>query len=218
MAKPLFIARQAAYPRGFLGWIIAKVMSKETRWENQAAISRLDLRRGDSVLDVGCGHGASLPILHQAVKPGWVSGADPSPTMVKIAKRQVGHRDVEIQTAGADELPYWSNSFDAVLSVHTIYFWSDPVTALSEIRRVTKPGGRFVLCCRTTEDPNFKSAAPAPVYHARSLDEVTQLLELAGWTIERREAGESRNALFNWFVCAPCRVRTGPGDTDVSDG
>ena len=70
MGKPVFIARQASYPKGFLGWVVAQIMSRETGWENQKAVDLLELQPGQSVLNIGCGHGAALPSLAQKVEPG----------------------------------------------------------------------------------------------------------------------------------------------------
>lgn len=201
MGKPLFIARQAAHPRGILGWIIAQVMSRETGWENREAIRHLELVKNEAVIDIGCGHGASLPLLRKAVRPGRVTGIDPSKTMVDIARGKARGDNMEVLQADVLALPIENATFDAAMSVHTIYFWDDPVAALKEMRRVMKPGGRLVLCCRTTDDPGFSDAAPTEVYHQRSPQEVEASLTEAGWQIEQRHDGECPRAKFHWFAC-----------------
>ncbi len=203
MAKPEFIARQAARPRGLLGWIVAQIMSRETGWENAVAIDLLELQPGQSVIDVGCGHGASLPVLARRVQFGRVSGLDPSAVMVGVAQKKAALTIVDIVCGEANDMPFDDNTFDAAMSVHTIYFWDNPIAELKEIRRIVGPNGRFVLCFRSSEDSRFIADSPASVYHIRSLHEVTALVGAAGWRIEAGEKARARGALFHWLTCRP---------------
>jgi SAM-dependent methyltransferase len=85
-------------------------------------------------------------------------------------------------------MPWDATSFDAAFSVHTIYFWSEPAAALGEIRRVLRPGGRFVLGMRERSDAAL-AAFPAPTYQFYSSEEASRLLAAAGLdVIENRGA------------------------------
>jgi len=203
MGKPVFIARQASYPTGVLGWIVAQIMSRETGWENRRAIDLLDLKPGQAVLDIGCGHGASLKELARRVEHGRVTGLDPSAVMAGVARKKTRSEKIEIVQATARDMPFEDAAFDAAMSVHTLYFWDDPIMELSEIRRVITPQGRFVLGFRSSEDKRFVSDSPQSVYHIRSLDEVEMLVRSAGWDIDNRVRDRARGALFHWFVCRP---------------
>ena len=207
MGKPVFIARQASYPTGVLGWIVAQIMSRETGWENQRAIDLLDLKPGQAVLDIGCGHGASLKELARRVEHGRVTGLDPSAVMTGVARKKARGGAIEIVIeiiqAAARDMPFEDAAFDAAMSVHTIYFWDDPILELSEIRRVVTPQGRFVLGFRSSQDERFVSDSPSAVYHIRSLEEVEALVRSAGWKIDNRVRDRARGALFHWFVCRP---------------
>lgn len=203
MGKPVFIARQASHPKGLLGWIVAQIMSRETGWENKKAIDLLGLEPGQSVLDVGCGHGASLMELAERVEHGRVAGLDPSAVMVGIAQKKARSHTIEVVRAEACDMPFEDAAFDAAMSVHTIYFWDDPVRELREIRRVVAPNGRFVLGFRSSRDERFVSDSPQAVYHIRSLEEVEALLNAAGWVIEDIAHDRARGALFHWTVCQP---------------
>jgi SAM-dependent methyltransferase len=59
-------------------------------------------------------------------------------------------------------LPFSDDRFEKVYSVHTIYFWTDLDQQLQEVRRVLKPGGRFVLGFRFDEEALEKF--PVPIY------------------------------------------------------
>ncbi len=203
MGKPVFIARQASHPKGLLGWVVAQIMSRETGWENKKAIDLLGLKPGQSVLDVGCGHGASLKVIARRVKQGRVTGLDPSAVMVGVAQKKARSRTIEIARGEARDMPFEDAVFDAAMSVHTIYFWDDPINELREINRVVAPHGRFVLGFRSSRDQRFVSDSPQTVYHIRSLEEIEALLTAAGWIIEDIAHGQARGALLHWAVCRP---------------
>ena len=53
---------------------------------------------------------------------------------------------VEVQVATAEDLPYPDGTFDAALAQLVVHFMSDPVAGLTEMRRVTRPGGSVAAC------------------------------------------------------------------------
>ena len=88
MRRPQFIAEQARNARGLLGRLIAFIMARETWRENLRAMDSLGIAQADHVLDVGCGHGRSLPELATRAPRGRIVGVDPSELMVEIAKQR----------------------------------------------------------------------------------------------------------------------------------
>jgi len=66
------------------------------------------------------------------------------------------------------------------LSVHTVYFWTNPTGHLREIRRVLRNAGRLVLACRSKED-NAAENFPGTVYTFYTADELTGLLQESGF-------------------------------------
>ncbi len=95
-----------------------------------------------SCLDLGCGTGRAIPLLAAA---GWrVTGVDVSQDQLRIAERQAGDDAERLVHADAHELPFPDESFDAVVSILTHTDFDDPVAALTEARRVLRPGGSFV--------------------------------------------------------------------------
>lgn len=189
MRRPAFIARQSGNPSGVIGRIIATIMEHETANDNAAAIELLALRPAERILDLGCGHGRSLPRLADEVPQGSVSGVDHSALMLERARRRcarlVRSRRVVLQRCDAARLPFEDGAFDAVLSVHTIYFWPDPAAQLREIHRVLRAGGRLALGLRFASDAASRSF-PASVYRFHSEEQVRALLEGAGFVDVRR--------------------------------
>lgn len=117
------------------------------RWrtaENSAAYLIGDLRPGTDVLDVGCGPGTITVDFAGLVAPGTVTGIDNVPAPLDIARtnaEQAGQGNVTFAQADVYSLPYEDDSFDVVHTHQTLQHLTEPVAALSEMRRVCKPGG-----------------------------------------------------------------------------
>jgi SAM-dependent methyltransferase len=74
-----------------------------------------------------------------------VSGFDLSPAMVELARRRLGaEADVRVADLGAP-LPYRDDRFDLVVASLALHYVEDWASALAELRRVLKPGGRLVV-------------------------------------------------------------------------
>ena len=103
------------------------------------ALEWLDLDEGDRVLDVGCGTGFATEGLLRYTDDVW--GLDQSAHQLEKAFAKFGKRgDVKFHRGDAERLPFADDSFDAYWSSGSIEYWPDPVAALREARRVTKPG------------------------------------------------------------------------------
>jgi SAM-dependent methyltransferase len=112
------------------------------------AIEFLRLNEGDRVLDVGCGSGASILWLVNAVGPtGFVVGIDHAEELLRVARsrmQELGFSDQTRFDAGdALHLPYPDASFDAAHISRVLIHVSDPVGVVREMARVVKPGGRI---------------------------------------------------------------------------
>lgn len=195
MAKPELIARQSRQPSGWLGEIVARVMALETGAANRAALEELAVQAGEAVLEIGCGHGRTLARL--AELPGvYLSGIDPSELMVRLARRRLRRRidagRADVSLASSAKIPHADGRFDAAFAVHVVYFWTDPLADLAEIRRVLRPGGRLLLGYRPRDEETLASL-PASVYALRSSDEIEGLLGESGFieirSVERRIGG-----------------------------
>jgi SAM-dependent methyltransferase len=91
------------------------------------------------VLDAGCGSGRLLDELRDY---GHVSGLDLNPDSVEVARSR-GHEDV-VQ-GPVEQLPWPDESFDLVISLDMVEHTPDDRVTLRELRRVTKPGGYFLM-------------------------------------------------------------------------
>jgi SAM-dependent methyltransferase len=102
------------------------------------------VRRGQRVLDVGCGPGALTAELVSRLGASAVCAVDPSePFAAAVAERLPG---VQVSVAAAERLPFPDGVFDAALAQLVVHFMADPVAGLREMGRVTRPGGVIAAC------------------------------------------------------------------------
>jgi SAM-dependent methyltransferase len=102
------------------------------------------VRPGLRVLDVGCGPGALTSELTTRLGPAAVAAVDPSVSFVAAARER--HPGVDVRQATAEHLPFSDGVFDAALAQLVVHFMADPVAGLSEMARVTRPGGVAAAC------------------------------------------------------------------------
>jgi len=97
------------------------------------------------VLEVGIGSGRNLLLYPARVER--VIGLDPSPQLLAMAREaaRVTERDIELLEGGAAAIPLEKASVDTVVSTWSLCSIADAPRALSEMRRVLKPGGRFLF-------------------------------------------------------------------------
>ncbi len=107
------------------------------------------IRRGEMVLDIGCGAGADSIVAATMVGPeGKVVGVDLIPEMLERARenlKKTSLENVTFQEASAEELPFPEATFDVVISNGVFNLVPDKARALREAIRVLKPDGRFLL-------------------------------------------------------------------------
>jgi len=110
---------------------------------------RAELQPGEIVLDLGCGGGLDLALAARAVGPaGRAIGVDMAETMVERATatvRALNYSWAEARVAYAEALPLAAATVDCVVANGILNLSPDKSAVLTEIARVLKPGGRFVL-------------------------------------------------------------------------
>ena len=206
MRRPEFIARQSRHPSGVLGWIIGKIMAQETAALNVAVLDALDLQPTDHVLEVGFGHGRTIERAARVVTRGLVAGVDISETMTRMASRRcrplIEQGRVQLEVGDSSRLPFPDQHFDKAYSVHTIYFWADPMTHLREIRRVLKFGGRLAIGLRPKGANSGAADFPDSVYTFYKTNAVRDLLIESGFELRSVVEGHAGVEGFDVVVAA----------------
>jgi len=100
------------------------------------------LRSGQRVLDVGCGPGSITLDVAERVAPGEVVGVDSVEGIIEQAQSLAAARGVNAQfkVDNTYSLSFADDSFDVVMAHQVLQHLADPVGALKEMRRVSRPG------------------------------------------------------------------------------
>jgi demethylmenaquinone methyltransferase/2-methoxy-6-polyprenyl-1,4-benzoquinol methylase/phosphoethanolamine N-methyltransferase len=144
---------------------------------------------GQSVLDVGCGTGTLTLAAKAAVGPsGQVSGIDPAPEMVEVARRKAARAgsDVDFRVGVIEALPFPDTSFDVVLSSLMLHHLPEEVKrkGFEEIARVLRPGGLFFAVDLATGSHTFAGHLLGGLFgHKRhgALESAVQMMEATGF-------------------------------------
>lgn len=106
-----------------------------------------EIKRGEVILDVGCGAGFDLIVASRMVgRDGKVCGIDLTPEMAEKAKnnlRRYGVQNYDVQVAGAESIPYHDSTFDVVISNGVLNLSPLKEKCFREIFRILRPNGRL---------------------------------------------------------------------------
>lgn len=147
--------------------------------EIKLLLDLLSPEKGQRILDIGCGTGISLdPLRDKGLN---LTGLDPSPYMLDLALKRLGHQ-VDFHRGAAEELPFDDNEFDAAFFFTSLEFTDRPAKAIEEACRVAKD--TVVLCVLNRYAPlnmirRFKSFFVPNIYthaHFFSIWELKQIL------------------------------------------
>jgi SAM-dependent methyltransferase len=142
---------QFARPTGLWGRAAGLVMAHRSsnRTRNAWAVSLLELRVDDRVLEIGFGPGLAIRELSRIAHEGYVCGIDHSEVML----RQAGRRNadgirrglVDLRLGSVDALPAFDAPFDTILAVNAVLFSNQPDARLEALRRLLRPGGLIAV-------------------------------------------------------------------------
>jgi arsenite methyltransferase len=168
--------------------------SRDVLRRRRLVYEALGAQPGERILDVGCGPGFYTSELLDQVEPnGSVLGVDASPQMLAVAAHRCeGRGGVELRQADATALPVEDATFDRAVCVQVLEYVSEVETALRELYRALRPGGRVVVWDVDWETLSWHSHDPARMERAlRAWDE-----HLADPTLPRTLAPRMRAVGF----------------------
>jgi glycosyltransferase 2 family protein len=162
------------------------------------------------IVDLGVGPGLLSKEINELVPNAHIIGIDPSEEMLKISKKNAS---IETKRGIAEKIPLTDSSVDCVVSRFNLTYWTNPKTGFSEIYRILKPDGIFVIEALNKDFSSFKlflirinmvfkgSGFDIAKYHidayktAYSIDSVKKLFRDSGFEIIYSE-GEKKDWKF----------------------
>lgn len=128
----------------------------------QASFDALSPRRGDCILDLGCGPGLLTQELARAVGSGGeIIGLDPSSDMRAAAENRCADLGcVRIVDGSAEAIPLVDGCIDKAVSIQVFEYIRDRDVPLAELHRVIRPGGRVVISDVHWDTLAWRSADP----------------------------------------------------------
>lgn len=141
-----YISSQFKNPRGIGGVIISIIQNVINKAMYKRAVSLINLQSNENILDIGYGNGHLLEMIYRK-NPVNMYGIDISSDAKDMATKKNKKADsvgqLHLKVGDCCDLPYEDDMFAAVTSINTVYFWTDTVKGLSEIRRTLKKGKSF---------------------------------------------------------------------------
>src|SRR5271168_45926 len=127
-------------------WILPRLLdlAMRNRLLDRYRQQTIEMARG-LVLEIGVGSGLNLPLYSKAVDR--VCGIDPSPQLLRLASRRAADAVVPVSLlrASAEHLPLADAVFETIVMTWTLCSIPNPMAALTEMRRVLKPGGQLLF-------------------------------------------------------------------------
>lgn len=149
-----YISSQFKNPRGIGGVIISIIQNVINKAMYKRAVSLINLQSNENTLDIGYGNGHLLEMIYRK-NPVNMYGIDISSDAKDMATKKNKKADsvgqLHLKVGDCCDLPYEDDMFAAVTSINTVYFWTDTVKGLSEIRRTLKKGKSFYNIVYTKE-------------------------------------------------------------------
>ncbi len=168
----------------------------------EAVVDYLEPRPRERVVDLGCGTGNAALLV--AARGALVTGVDPSPRLLEVARASAlgESHDIHFFLGRADSIPTPDSSLDAIVSVFGVIFAPDAQSAAFEMARALNPEGRIVFSAwlpggaleeqariRREAVASVQGVAPGPAPFAwHLLESVEALLHPLGFLLETQEA------------------------------
>jgi ubiquinone/menaquinone biosynthesis C-methylase UbiE len=133
---------------GWAEWLVAHGQDEEKVAQAERVLEAANLRPGDTVLDLGAGLGLLTLAAHERIGDGWVIAIDPSVAALEELLRlahEAGASGIMYLVGDAEVLPLPDAAVDVVVFRSVLAHLADTGTAVQELARVLRPGGRLSL-------------------------------------------------------------------------
>ncbi len=201
------VLQNCAKPGGRIGKLVVRMMNSAHTPLSKWGLAHLELAPDADVIDLGCGGGSNVSAMLEACPAGHVTGFDYSPVSVEASKKKnaaaIDEGRCSILEGDVAELPFSDDSFDAATAFETVYFW--PENSFAGVRRILKPGGRFLIVCEADGSCPGDETWPKLIdgMKLKSRDELVCELENAGFKDVFSDSRSVMGEKGRWLcVCA----------------
>jgi len=136
-------------PLGEYGSLMLRRMNRSHQPLTKFALGFLNFKADDVILDIGCGGGNTLKLIHEYNPKAKLYGVDHSITSVnetiKYNKELVEDKTLEVINSDVEKLPFDDNTFSKIVTVESFYFWPNQKENLKEVLRVLMPHGHLLV-------------------------------------------------------------------------
>ncbi|NBC25034.1 MAG: methyltransferase domain-containing protein [Bacteroidetes bacterium] len=167
---------QLSCPFGETGIEIGKNLNETNIGMILNSIEFLELRDENVVLELGHGNCGHLDRIFEIAREIKYYGLEISETMWNESQNRNATKQAKFELYDGENIPYNDKFFDRIMSVNTIYFWSDPIKLIREIERTLKPNG---VCVLTYGDKEFMQKLPVvgEIFKLYGKNEIKDLVE-----------------------------------------
>ena len=159
--SPFFdrLLRHTRFPEGFWGRFMLRAMNHGHAPLYRWGLSFLPWQSLWKVLDIGCGGGAVLTWILELCPEGIAFGVDLSPESVAFSRRRNRREQgvrCFVEQGSAERLPCATGMFDAAVAFETVYFWHYLQRTFTEVARVLRSGGYFLIVCEAGDPDDLR--------------------------------------------------------------
>ena len=149
LALAYYLVLQARRPDKWFGRVFAQVMNRGHQSMTDWGLDHVTIGSRFTVLDIGCGGGATVRKIAAITADGKVYGIDYAEGSIAVSRevnsQLIRSGRVVIQKASVSQLPFPDDTFDMATAIETQYYWPDLMGDMREVLRVLKPGGKLVV-------------------------------------------------------------------------
>jgi ubiquinone/menaquinone biosynthesis C-methylase UbiE len=186
IAKDFF--SQTRKPEGFLGKMMLGTMNSGHAKLADWGFTHLPAMTPENAVDLGCGGGRNAGELLKMFPKAHVTAVDYADLSVKKAaaynRIMIGAGRCTAMQGDVSALPFRDGSFDLATAFETVYFWPGPVKSFSEVCRILKPGGRFLIVNESdgTDETALKYEKLIDGMKCYTADQLESTLRAAGFS------------------------------------
>ncbi|MBE6835190.1 MAG: methyltransferase domain-containing protein [Ruminococcaceae bacterium] len=189
---------QTRKPEGFLGKMMVNGMNGGHAKLADWGMSFLKEVNPESVVDLGCGGGRNAGELMNKYPHSKVTAIDYSEVSVEKAREynnnMISSGRCRVLQGDVSKLAFDSDSFELATAFETVYFWGDLEKCFSEVRRVLKDGGTFLICNESDgkDETSLKFEKIIDGMKCYTPEQLTAVLKSVGFTSIQSEHHPSK--------------------------